>query len=383
MGLPSYYCKMNKIRSFLKSPYALKRMWLLLGIPVALLLLAIASSGHAFAEWYVTHIYPVFMRGISFITSLVPFSLVEWLVPAAIIAVLVYIIVVIVKAVRHQEGRKLRIYKAVMNLCAIVSCLFLLLTLFCSINYHRYPVSDLMGLQVRESSKEELAALVEDLIEEVNELRAQVPEDENGIMTFDGSVSDMAQTMREEYREFSQGTDFINNVNALPKPLLCSHYMSYTNLVGFFFPFTFEANINGDVAHYSIPFSAAHELSHLAGFMREDEANFIAYLCCSASDDVRVQYSGAAMAMIYAGNALFDIDPELHTQLMSNLCEEAQRDFDANNAYWEQFEGQVAEIADNINDTYLKAQNQTDGVQSYGRVVDLLLAKYRADNGLE
>ena len=68
---------------------------------------------------------------------------------------------------------------------------------------------------------------------------------------------------------------------------------------------------------------------------------------------------------------------------MSNLCEEAQRDFDANNAYWEQFEGQVAEIADNINDTYLKAQNQTDGVQSYGRVVDLLLAKYRADNGLE
>ena len=34
-----------------------------------------------------------------------------------------------------------------------------------------------------------------------------------------------------------------------------------------------------------------------------------------------------------------------------------------------------------VNDTYLKANGQTDGVRSYGRMVDLLLAYYRANDG--
>ena len=36
-------------------------------------------------------------------------------------------------------------------------------------------------------------------------------------------------------------------------------------------------------------------------------------------------------------------------------------------------------FSNKINDTYLKANAQSDGVKSYGRMVDLLLAKYRKD----
>ena len=55
----------------------------------------------------------------------------------------------------------------------------------------------------------------------------------------------------------------------------------------------------------------------------------------------------------------------------------------ANNEYWDQFEKpivgetSVADIAEKVNDTYLKINDQTDGTQSYGRVVDLLLAEYK------
>ena len=45
-------------------------------------------------------------------------------------------------------------------------------------------------------------------------------------------------------------------------------------------------------------------------------------------------------------------------------------------AYWRQFETKVAEISDKVNDSYLKANNQEDGVKSYGRMLDLLLAYY-------
>lgn len=39
----------------------------------------------------------------------------------------------------------------------------------------------------------------------------------------------------------------------------------------------------------------------------------------------------------------------------------------------------AAKLSDAVNDTYLKANNLTDGVHSYGRMVDLLLAEARAE----
>lgn len=33
-------------------------------------------------------------------------------------------------------------------------------------------------------------------------------------------------------------------------------------------------------------------------------------------------------------------------------------------------------MSDKVNDTYLKANKQTDGVESYDRMVDLLMAEY-------
>ena len=40
------------------------------------------------------------------------------------------------------------------------------------------------------------------------------------------------------------------------------------------------------------------------------------------------------------------------------------------------FEGKVAEVSTQINDSYLKAHSQEDGVRTYGRMVDLMLAYY-------
>jgi hypothetical protein len=49
----------------------------------------------------------------------------------------------------------------------------------------------------------------------------------------------------------------------------------------------------------------------------------------------------------------------------------------ADSAFWKQFDGKVAEVSNKVNDTYLKVNKQEDGVKSYGRMVDLLLAQHR------
>ena len=43
---------------------------------------------------------------------------------------------------------------------------------------------------------------------------------------------------------------------------------------------------------------------------------------------------------------------------------------------WDQFEGLTATVSKRIYDSSLKSYGQTDGIQSYGTVVDLLTAYY-------
>ena len=162
-----------------------------------------------------------------------------------------------------------------------------------------------------------------------------------------------------------------------PKPLMNPRLLSIQQLCGIYSPFTIEANYNREMPYYNIPHTICHELSHLKGFMREDEANFIGYLACIGSDSPDFRYSGYLTGWVYAGNALAKADLEAYYGLYGRLAPEAARDLAWNNQFWDRFDGKVAEASTQLNDRYLKANNQEDGVRSYGRMVDLMLAYYR------
>jgi hypothetical protein len=135
--------------------------------------------------------------------------------------------------------------------------------------------------------------------------------------------------------------------------------------------------VNVDIPPYQIPATMLHELVHLRGFMREDEANFISYLSCINSDFEDFAYSGTMLALTYSMNALYAEDPDAYAILRDTYSQEVRNDMIYSWNYWKNFDTKVAEVSNNINDAYLKANNQEDGVKSYGRMVDLLLAYYR------
>ena len=161
-----------------------------------------------------------------------------------------------------------------------------------------------------------------------------------------------------------------------PKPLAISRILSVQQLCGIYSPFTVEANYNREMPLYNIPHTICHELSHLKGYMREDEANFIGYLACVLSSSPEFRYSGYVMGWVYAGNALAAVDPDGYRTLRNQLPEAVLEDLAYNNRFWDRFEGKVAEVSTQINDSYLKAHSQEDGVRTYGRMVDLMLAYY-------
>lgn len=362
----------------------LKRLWLLLCLPVAFLLTFAAMKSDKFAQWYATTVYPVLSRAVNFITSLVPISVAEILIILLILGILFYFIFYIRKIIKEKGSRKSNLFKFFLNLACAISVIGLAYVLTCGINYYRYSFAQVSGLTVKESSKSELNALCSELAEKTSSLRTKVKTDKNGVMKLSSAnIYETAAQAKDAYSKMEALYPTLKSGYGAPKPVLCSKLMSYGNITGIFVPFTFEANINTDVPAYSIPASMCHELSHLRGYMREDEANFIAYLTCERSGNPDFEYSGDMLAFVLANNALFGVDQTAGSKNYSRLSDGVKHDFEANNTYWKQFEGPVAKVSQKVNDSYLKANSQDDGIKSYGRMVDLLLADYRKRHNLK
>jgi hypothetical protein len=156
--------------------------------------------------------------------------------------------------------------------------------------------------------------------------------------------------------------------------------MSYTHITGVYTFFTGEANINVNFPDYTIPFTAAHELAHQRGIAREDEANFVAFLVCAASDDPYIRYSGYLNLYEYVASALYSADRRLYTDSYTALPAAVRAERAAYIKFFEKYrENVAANVSESVNNAYLQSQGNTAGTKSYGLVVDLAVAYYRAD----
>ncbi|MDD4780738.1 MAG: DUF3810 domain-containing protein [Tissierellia bacterium] len=352
------------------------RLLFLILIPISFILTQAANNNVYFAEYYSTKIYPKIAQTISFFTSLFSFSLTEILIILLIFLIIIYTITVIIKTINDKSSKYIKEF--IINLSVIASIIYFLFVLFCGLNYYRFPFTVYSELEIKESSKEELILLCENLIEKANYLRTKVKIDEKKIAALDDeNYYETARRAQYSFNKLSNTYEILTGNYPKPKPVLLSKLMSEMNITGVFFPFTFESNVNIHIPSYTIPSTMCHELSHIRGFMREDEANFISYLACVNSGYDDFAYSGTMLALTYSMNALYMEDYDAFESLYHKYSGDVYKDIKYKTNYWKQFETKVAEISTKVNDTYLKANNQDDGVRSYGRMVDLLLAEQR------
>jgi hypothetical protein len=251
------------------------------------------------------------------------------------------------------------------------------------LNYFRSSFVNHSGLDVQKSSVEELTALCTDLAAEADRLSLTVTRGPDGGMVMSQGFEGSCSRVREGYRALQNEYNGVLQAGAgiRPKAVHLSEVMSLCRITGLYSFYTGEANINVDTPQYSIPNTIAHESAHVCGFMREDEANYIAYVVCRASGDDETKYSGTMLALIHSLNALARTDADAWRQIRTNLCPQVQADLALNSAYWKKFDTGVGKVAEKANDTHLKMNDQKDGIQSYGRMVDLLLADWR-DGGI-
>ena len=284
------------------------------------------------------------------------------------------------------------------HLFLILSALLVLYVFLCGINYHRTSFSEEAGLSVTIDAhgtvydEADLIALCDYLVTEINDTEAQLAA--STIQVEGACIGQTAETPKPSaawlwhagrtgqraMEKLGRRYHRLSGHYPYPKPILNTWILSVQQTTGVYSPFTVEANYNRDIAYYDIPFTICHELSHLRGYMQEEEANFIGLLATIGTDDLYFNYSGYVSAWVYAGNALARIDSTAFATLYSRINARTRQDMLYNNAYWQQFEGKPAEAHEQLNDAYLKMQGQATGVRSYGHVTDLML-EYFAENG--
>lgn len=181
-------------------------------------------------------------------------------------------------------------------------------------------------------------------------------------------------------------TEILRNQNNLPaftsakkgfkissaKPSLFDAVMSYSGILGYYNPFTAEAQFNTNLPSTYIPFTLAHEYAHQLGFAREQEANFIGYLTGKSSENVDLQYSTEYYVLKSLLNSLVEKDPKFVKHIVSQYSEGMKRDRAYEISFNKKHEGYFNDLFGITNDLFLKS-NQQDGSITYSYFVELLI----------
>ena len=357
----------------------IRREWM--GIPLfawvfyalaafALVVMLAYNLSEGFANFY--NRYPAaFLRGaFALLTAVFPCSLGEALVIFSPI-LLVYIVIY---ANKHYTKNWLDVGKFLVILLSVASLFFTTFALNFGAGYHTSSVDKLLELDRRDVSADELRETAEYLVEEINKYTDSLGILDSGSSVMPYGYDTMSRKLLNAYDKVCDEYAFVSRFPSRIKPVMLSEPWTYTHISGIYTYFTGEANINTNFPDYTLPYTAAHEMAHQRGIAREDEANFVAFLVCAASDDEYIRYSGYLNLYEYVASALYSADKEAYSAVRAELSPVARKEMSAYSAFFDKYrENVAANVTESVNNAYLTIQG-TPGTKSYGMVVDLAVA---------
>lgn len=144
-----------------------------------------------------------------------------------------------------------------------------------------------------------------------------------------------------------------------PKQSLVPSLLGRLGILAYFPFLTAEAIVDGSAPAFSIPFSAAHELMHLMGTAREDEADFLAFVALDGSEEPSLRYSAALMAYLRLCPTLYALDREGYAALTAELPWQAQEDIVAYGDFLSRYDNtHTAELSQLLNDVAISARDE-------------------------
>ncbi len=369
----------------------IKKFWFLIPLLIAVLMFLLLPLMPEVTEYVFSRgLFKIVTVPVGFITSFFPFSFTELLVILAL-PIAALIIVLLVRKVKkcEEKGEKKKVLiKAGRRLCGFLSFACLMYMICHGANYYRLPIEKTMELDTSPKDAEFLLEVCKELIAGAKSASETLGQNDDGSTALPESYANELKRAGNGYEKLIEDYPFLWTSVSKQKIVLLSEPWSYTHITGMYFPFFAECNVNTAQPAYLIPSTAAHESAHSRGIAFENECNFLSFLSCINSDYPEYRYSGYMLAYTYCSNALFAYDSEMCREADSLLDKRMIADLNANNKYIydhsshgtgtvvDQVIETVNEVSESANDTFIKVQGVEDGVLSYDRVTELILAYY-------
>lgn len=312
------------------------------------------------ADFYAAKLYPAISAVLSRLSAVVPFSL-EEIVVLGFVAVL---LLIVGKAIRRKKGFRWWLGKS----AATIMWLLVWFYMGWGNNYYRTGLYARNGIQQLRFEPESFRHFLDDYARALDSAAALA----------DTSVD--RQALEEEIRRFYNeqvspyGYAKLRPWQTVKRPLLNPLY-SAVRVQGFMGPFFCEAQTNNVLLAHELPFTAAHELGHLAGVTSEAEANWWGFACCRASADPAVRYSGYLSILPYLlSDARRLLPEEEYTAWESSLCTRAKDDYARSRAYWKAKEVPwIGTLQNGFYNLYLRSNGISAGVKDYYGVVGMIM----------
>ena len=317
-----------------------------------------------------------FRQALGKISYLVDFSVMEVICVALVIVVLIYVVCQGVAIVRARGCRKERAYGAMLLTGCLAMTAWVGLCFFLGIDSYADGFQEKSGIYAEPVAPEELLEVTLYFTENLTEAAEKVNRDKDGGFSVPREVILAGST--QAYAWVDEEFPFLAFDDPGVKPIRFSRVMSALDFTGMYCPFTGESNVNMDSPACLLASTVSHELAHQRGVTSEQEANFLAILAATTCGDDTYAYAGWLSGYINLSNAVYRISPELYRTLWSMLPESVQEDLRRQSDYWDQFRDKTPQkVSNQVYDSFLKGYNQELGIQSYGTVVDLLVAYYK------
>ncbi|WP_445432381.1 DUF3810 domain-containing protein [Chryseobacterium indoltheticum] len=297
----------------------------------------------------------------------IPFSLGDLLY----ILLGILLIYLIIKAFKKKTRSN-----ALFKILIVLNIVYFTYQVFWGMLYFQTPI--IAKLPKTEITLEVRKVLALEYLEKSKATRKLVNEDKNGVFV----IKDLHAIQQEILNQQKTLPNFINQKESTTtnsfKPSLFGKTMSFTGILGYYNPFTAEAQFNAELPSSYLPFTLSHESSHQLGFPREQEANFIGYLIGVHSKNPELRYSTEYFTLKSLLNSIVEDDEKFVKTALGNYSEEMKRDRLNERKFIAEHQGYLNDFFGFTNNLFLKS-NQQEGAITYSYFIDLLV-RYKSMN---
>ncbi len=331
-------------------------------LAVAALVALLPPGAVTIERWYARWLYPIIQANLTSLSNRSPIALFD-------VSIVVFILIAItiwIRSIRlarqKQAMRSLwRGFVATLTLLAVVYLWFLASW---GLNYARPPLESTMKFDAARVTPEAVRRLAEHAIDRANQTHA--PGHAAGFPAIRHAPELLIAALHQVEKEFGRPRP---TVMAIPKWSIFSPFYRASGVSGQLGPFFLETLVNPDLTGPERPAVLAHEWAHLSGYAPESDASFIGLLAALRAGPAS-EYSAWLDLVSESVNQL---QPVTQRIVLQDLAQGPRDDQAAIRERLKQLVRPVQEAAWSSYDRMLKSQGVEEGIQSYSRVIQLLI----------